>query len=302
MDDLGLLTKKFIISLRQRNFSLNTVHAYKHDLEEFVKFYTEKIEVNTDFEKSARIIIRAYLAFLSKNNFSSMTISRKIYALRSFFKFLLQENITSNNMFKYISSPKVKKGLPVFLSKDEVRGLLEVSKDNFSLGLRDQVLLEVLYSCGLRISELVSLNLDSIDFFGNTVRVIGKGNKERIVPIGDIALKALYKYLDLRKKVITDAHADAKEKAMFINYKGTRISDRYVRKILNRWINATAINKNVSPHVLRHTFATHMLDAGCDLRSVQEMLGHQNLATTQIYTHVTTERMKKVYEKAHPRA
>ncbi|MBU0952760.1 MAG: tyrosine recombinase XerC [Elusimicrobia bacterium] len=297
MDDLGLLTKRFIISLRQRSFSLNTIHAYKHDLEEFVKFYNEKFEGNADLEKSARLVIRAYLAFLSKYNFSSRTISRKIYALRSFFKFLLQENITSYNLFKYISSPKVKKSLPVFLSKDEITGLLEIPKDKSSLGLRDQVLLEVLYSCGLRISELVSLNLDSIDFFGNTVRVIGKGNKERIVPIGNVALKALYKYLDLRKKII----ADANEKAMFVNYRGTRISDRYVRKILNKWISAAAINKNISPHVLRHTFATHMLDAGCDLRSVQEMLGHQSLATTQIYTHVTTERLKKVYEKAHPR-
>jgi len=300
MDDLGLLVKKFIIALRQRSFSLNTIHAYRHDLEEFSGFYREKFQgaAAGEFEKSARVIIRAYLAFLAKKNLNSATVSRKIYALRSFFKFLMQENIVAQNIFKYISSPKLEKSLPVFMSKDEMKGLLDLPKDSSKFGLRDQVMFEVLYSCGLRISELVSLNLDSIDFFGNTVRVIGKGNKERIVPIGDVALKALYKYLDLRKKIL----ANPAEKALFVNYRGSRISDRYVRKILDKWISFLALNKKVSPHVIRHSFATHMLDEGCDLRSVQEMLGHKSLATTQVYTHVTAERLKKVYEKAHPRA
>lgn len=297
MDDLSILIKKFILALRQRSFSLHTIHAYQHDLVEFSLFITNKFGTDANLEKNARLIIRAYLAYLADKNLHSTTVSRKIYSIKSFSKFLIQEGITLKNISKYVTSPKVKKTLPMFLSKEEMGKLLDLEKNSSEFGLRDQSMLELLYSCGLRISELVSLNFDSIDFFSNTVRVIGKGNKERIVPVGDTALKVLYKYIDGRKKMVPGKQ----ENALFLNYKGTRISDRFVRKILDKWVQKVSLNKHISPHVIRHTFATHMLDAGCDLRSVQEMLGHKNLATTQIYTHVTTERLKKVYEKAHPR-
>ena len=238
------------------------------------------------------------MVFLSKNNLSATTIARKIYCLRSFFKFLIQEKVVSKSVLNYFSTPKIGKRLPKFLSVKEIKELLEISKNIFTLGLRDQAILEVLYSCGLRISELTGLNLSDVDFFSNTIRVIGKGNIGRVVPIGNTALKVMYKYLDLRKKIVRSTS----EQALFVNYRGERISERGVRKILLRWLEKVSIRKHVSPHVIRHTFATHLLDAGCDLRSVQEMLGHKSLSTTQIYTHVTPERLKKIYNKAHPRA
>jgi len=299
MPNLELSIKKFIISLRQRGASLNTIRAYELDLKEFNNFLNKEFQKIPDFEKSARVIVRSYLTFLAEKTKpkSPATIARKIYSLRSFFKFLVKESAISQNIFSYLTTPKIRKKLPVFLTEKEMENLLDLQKDTFSLGLRDQAILELLYSCGLRVSELVSLNIDDIDFFSGTVRTIGKGNIERIVPVGDTALKAIYKYLNFRKKF-----AQQNEKALFLNYAGKRITDRSIRKIIDRWVKQTAIKKHVSPHVIRHSFATHMLNAGCDLRSVQEMLGHKNLSTTQVYTHITTEHLKKVYEKAHPRA
>jgi len=299
MLNLEISIKKFIISLRQRGMSLNTIRAYEFDLKEFNNFINKEFEKTPDFEKSARVIVRAYLTFIGEKNKpkSPATIARKIYSLRSFFKFLVKENIVSQNIFSYLTTPKTRKKLPVFLTEKEMENLLDLQKNTFSLGLRDQAILELLYSCGLRVSELVALNIDDIDFFSGTIRTIGKGNIERIVPVGDTALKVIYKYLNFRKKFV-----QPNEKALFLNYAGKRITDRSIRKIIDRWVKQTAIKKHISPHIIRHSFATHMLNAGCDLRSVQEILGHKNLSTTQIYTHITTDHLKKVYEKAHPRA
>ncbi|MFN3966175.1 MAG: tyrosine recombinase XerC [Endomicrobiia bacterium] len=297
MHNVEILIKKFIISLRQRGLSLNTIRAYESDLKEFNCFIDKEFGKSAEFEKTTKIIVRSYLTSIGEKFKSPTTIARKIYSLRSFFKFLVQEGIVTQNIFSYISTPKIRKKLPVFLTEKEMKKLLDFKKDESPFGVRDQAILETLYSCGLRVSEIVSLNIDDIDFFSGTVRTIGKGNTERIVPIGNTALKAIYKYLKFRKK-----NVQPNEQALFLNYKGKRISDRSIRKILNKWISKTAIKKNVSPHVIRHSFATHMLNAGCDLRSVQEMLGHKNLSTTQIYTHITTEHLKKVYEKTHPRA
>ncbi|MDI6640817.1 MAG: tyrosine recombinase XerC [Elusimicrobiota bacterium] len=298
MNNLNLYIKKFIISLRQKSASRHTIRAYAHDLKEFYKFLRLKF-AQVDFEKSIRIIVRSYLTFLTKNTtLSATTIARKIYSLRSFFKFLTAEKAITQVVFNYFYAPKVGKHLPKFLSVKEMKELLEVSKNKFCLGIRDQAILEVLYSSGLRISELTGLNVSDVDFFSNTIRIIGKGNVERAVPIGNTALKILYEYLDLRKKIVLNPS----EQALFVNYRGERISERGVRKILLRWIEQAGIRKHISPHTIRHTFATHLLDAGCDLRSVQEMLGHKSLTTTQIYTHITPERLKKIYNKAHPRA
>jgi integrase/recombinase XerC len=293
--DLILFTKQFILNIRERSFSPHTIRAYSFDLNEFTKFIkSEFSDARIDIHN--RLIIRSYLNSINKK-YHRTGIVRKIYVLHSFFKFLAQRGAIKNNPFRYIPTPKIEKTLPTFLTEKEMKRLLELRKDTFRLGIRDQSILELLYSCGLRVTELVSANVSDIDIFGEMIRVMGKGNRERLIPIGDIALNSICNYLNLRKKLLVNP----KEKALFLNYRGNRLSSRYVRKILNRWISKAAIKKHVSPHVIRHSFATHLLNAGCDLRSVQEMLGHKNLATTQIYTHVNIERLRDVYEKAHLR-
>lgn len=302
MNDLSVLIKKFVIQLRQVNLSVHTIRAYKGDLEDFSTFVNKEFDNSVIFNETCRTAIRAYITHLTKKKMNPSSISRKLYALRSFMKFLTSEKVIEKNFFKYITTPKLRKNLPVFLSEDEIKKLLDTPKDSFSLGFRDQAILETLYSCGLRVSELVSLNLQDVDFLNSVVRVTGKGSKERIVPIGDTALRVLREYMQSRNKMPHSPNSPEDNKSLFLNYRGERITDRYIRKIVNRWIVAAAVNKNISPHKIRHSFATHMLNAGCDLRGVQEMLGHKSLATTQVYTHVTTERLKKIYEKAHPRA
>ncbi|MEW6040527.1 MAG: site-specific tyrosine recombinase/integron integrase [Elusimicrobiota bacterium] len=295
-----LLSKKFIVSLRQRNFSLNTIRAYEHDLQEFLLWFGRTFG-NSDAASRLRTMARAYLGYLSEEKMKPVNVMRKIYALKSFSKFCRRENPLFPDFSVHLRPPKVQKRLPNFLSEEEMKKLLDFSKLKFSLGLRDQALLELMYSCGVRVGELVSLNIGDLELFNSTLRVTGKGSKQRIVPFGEIALKAMYKYLELRKKILEKAENE-NEQALFLNYAGRRITDRAVRKILARWVSKVAIHKKVSPHVIRHSFATHMLNAGCDLRSIQEMLGHASLSTTHIYTHVTTEQLKKIYEKAHPRA
>lgn len=289
---LPLSIKQFILSIRERSFSPETIRAYRSDLAEFAEFIKSGYS-DSRLDTHNRLVIREYLNSINKK-FRKTSIVRKIYVLRSFFKFLVQTGAVKTNPFRYIPTPKVEKTLPSFLSEKEMKQLLDIKKDSFRLGLRDQAMLELLYSCGMRVSELVSANVDDIDLFGGLARVMGKGSRERLIPVGETAVKSIYEYLSLRKKL----SSGTKEKALFMNYRGGRISSRYVRRILNKWINGTAIKKHVSPHVIRHSFATHLLNAGCDLRSVQEMLGHKNLTTTQIYTHINIERLRDVYEKA----
>ena len=293
--DLDLQVKKFLLFLRERDFSQNTIRAYQFDLGEFLLFLkNEYKKIKPDINN--RLVIRSYLNSIN-GKYKRASISRKIYVLRSFFKYMIQHEIIKSNPFRYISAPKIEKMLPTFLTEKEIKQLLDIKKGKGIISLRDQAVLELLYSCGLRVSELVSVNLEDIDLFGGMIRVLGKGRKERMVPVGDKALECVYGYINHRKKLLRGK----KEKAVFLNYAGGRISSRYVRKILNKWINKAAIRKHVSPHVIRHSFATHLLNAGCDLRSVQEMLGHKNLKTTQVYTHVNIERLRDVYEKAHLR-
>jgi site-specific recombinase XerD len=213
--------------------------------------------------------------------------------LRTFFKFLSREGYIKTNPATLLLTPKLDKRLPQFLTEDEINKLLDSpSKDDIS-GLRDRAIMETFYSTGMRISELVGLNLEDVDFISGVVKVRGKGKKERLLPIGEKALTALRHYLDKRKE---------KTKEIFLNKSGTRITDRGVRDILEKYIKLTSLKENISPHTLRHTFATHLLNHGADLRSVQELLGHVNLSTTQIYTHLSTERLKNIYDKTHPRA
>ena len=292
IDNLRLFSRQYLLHLREKSYSPETLRAYRADLEEFAVFLGREFPGGT-VDLHNRLTLRSYLNFLS-GRLGKSSIARKVYVLRSFFQFLVQQGRSKDNPLKYISAPKTQKSLPVFLSEQEMLLLLESKRIEAPFALRDQAMIELLYSCGLRVSELVSMNIEDLYLFAGMLRVLGKGNKERMIPVGDTALASLYAYMNLRK-TLPGANSTS---AFFLNYRGARISSRFLRTILNKWIAQTSIKKKISPHVIRHTFATHLLNAGCDLRSVQEMLGHSSLSTTQIYTHVNIERLRDVYEKA----
>lgn len=278
----------------EKSASGHTTLNYKLDLYDFRKFLKDAPIENVDY-----LTLRKYLAYLKENNLSNRTISRRLSCLRSFFRFLFREGLIKNNPVLVLSSPKQDKLLPIFLTEDEVVRLIEAPSTDTISGLRDRAIFETLYSTGMRVSELVSLNIDNIDFIGNILKVFGKGKKERLLPIGDCALNAIKDYLERRnssKKIKREINI------LFLNKNNTRLTDRGVRKIINKYINIASLKAGISPHSFRHSFATHLLNRGADLRSVQELLGHANLSTTQIYTHLTTDRLKSIYEKAHPRA
>ncbi len=272
----------------EKNYSQHTILNYKLDLADFQKFLGELAIDNVDY-----LLLRKYLASLKEKKLSARTVNRHLSSLRSFFRFLTREGHLKNNPILSLSSPKQEKYLPSFLTEEEVSRLIDAVFDKNERGLRDKAVLETFYSTGMRISELSSLNVDDVDFIGGIVKVMGKGKKERIVPIGDQALVAIKAYLDKRKK---------NPEVVFLNKNGTRITTRGIRNIVSKYLRLAGLRQGISAHTLRHSFATHLLNRGADLRSVQELLGHANLSTTQIYTHLTTERLKSVYDKAHPRA
>ena len=275
----------------EKNYSPHTLLNYKIDLNDFNKFCG-----GIGLEKIDYLFLRKYLAVLKEKNLGNRTVGRHLSALRSFFRFLCREGYLKTNPILMLSSPKLDKHLPSFMTEEEVTQLIEsvLPKDNNDeLGLRNRAILETFYSSGLRISELVSLSVDDVDFIAGIVKAMGKGKKERVVPIGEIALSAVRKYLDKRKK---------QSNAVFLNKNGKRISTRGVRDVVEKYLKIAGIRRGVSPHTFRHSFATHLLNRGADLRTVQELLGHANLSTTQIYTHLTTEKLKNVYDKAHPHA
>jgi len=242
------------------------------------------------------LTLRKFLAHLRSKQYAKRTMARKLAAIRSFFKFLHREGYLKANPTSSVFTPKLDKKLPHFLDTSSVVKLIESPDIKDALGLRDRAIMETLYGSGIRVSELVGLNVDRIDFLSGVLKVMGKGRKERLAPIGEKALGIIRNYLDKRPTAKGDRHA------VFLNKSGTRLRDRSVRRIINKYIRCTSIKEKVSPHTLRHSFATHLLDRGADLRSVQELLGHMNLSTTQIYTHITPERLKTAYDKAHPRA
>ena len=272
----------------EKNASSLTQLNYAHDLKEFNEFVAD-----LSLEKIDYLTLRKFLAQLKSRNLAKRSINRKLSCIRSFFKFLFKEGLIKSNPAALISSPKQDKHLPKVLTEDEMVKLLEAADGDDWFSLRDRAILETLYSTGMRISELLGLNIDEVDFISGVVKVRGKGKKERLLPIGDRALKAIRKFLDRRLK---------KSPILFLNKNKTRLTTRGSRLILNKYIKKASLKQGISPHTLRHSFATHLLNRGADLRSVQELLGHSNLSTTQIYTHLTTERLKAVYEKAHPRA
>lgn len=281
--------EKFLSYLEiEKNYSPHTLLNYKIDIEEFFDFID-----SLPIERVEYLHLRKFLAVLRSKQQKSRTLARKTSTLRSFFKFLQREKYIKRNPALLLTTPKLDKKLPKFLTESETIKLVEAPIMTRVSGRRDRAILETLYSTGIRVSELVGLNIDSVDIIGNVVKVLGKGKKERLVPIGDKAIDALKDYL---------AHRKENKKALFLNKSKNRLSDRSIRNIVNKHIQLASIHLNISPHVLRHSFATHLLNRGADLRSVQELLGHVNLSTTQIYTHVTTARLKSVYDKAHPRA
>ncbi|MFY9402344.1 MAG: tyrosine recombinase XerC [Candidatus Omnitrophota bacterium] len=275
----------------EKNYSAHTLLNYHLDLKDFKRFCGEISLESIDY-----LFLRKYLAVLKEKKLGNRTIGRKLSALRSFFRFLTRENLLKTNPILMLSSPKLEKPLPSFMTEDEVSKLIEAvypKDDKDAFALRDRAILEVFYSSGLRISELVALDLNAVDFISGIIKVMGKGKKERVVPVGDIALKAIRNYLKARKK---------ENEAVFLNKNGKRITTRGVRGIVGKYLKSAGLLRGISAHTLRHSFATHLLNRGADLRTVQELLGHANLSTTQIYTHLTTEKLKSVYDKAHPHA
>jgi integrase/recombinase XerC len=244
--------------------------------------------------------VRAYLGFMNDRQYSKSTIARKIATLRSFYKFLVRKKSLGSNPVMAVRTPKQDKKLPRFLEYEEVKRLLETPPSDDWLGARDRAIMETLYSTGMRVSEVVGLNMEDIDFLSEVVHVRGKGKKERIAPIGASALQAIQHYLGFRNKR-AQSNPSFESKVLFVNKHGGRLSTRSVCRKMDKYLKISGLDLTVSPHTLRHSFATHMLNNGADLRSVQKLLGHQSLSTTQIYTHLTTSRIRDIYRSAHPR-
>ena len=299
--------QRFVETLpAQRGYSLHTCRAYRRDLEEFAAYLAAWADGESSAAPAAAIgpsrvtplMIRGYLGFLHRKNQKS-SIARKLSTLRSFFKFLQKNGALESNPMAGLLTPKREQNLPVVLSVDEMFRLLDTIETDGLLALRNRAIFETLYSCGIRVSELTGLDVFDLDSAAATVRVLGKGGRERIAPIGRKALDAIRAYRD-RLRADTGI-GDDRNGPLFLNARHQRLTARSVARILKKLAAACGIASPLSPHALRHTFATHLLDAGADLRSVQELLGHRHLSTTQRYTHVSMDRLMETYDKAHPR-
>ncbi len=284
----------FLIYLENnKNYAQNTIINYEKDILEFYD-YIDKQKVN--YLNIEYKDIKGYLAYLNQKKDANKTVSRKISALRTYYKFLVNHHYLKNNIFIYISLPKKEQKLPKFFYYNELEELFLIPNLDNPLGQRDRLILELLYGTGIRVSELV--NIKTRDIQGRLIKVLGKGNKERIVPFGEYAQDILNIYLKDGYPLLNKKRSDF----LFLNYHGGHLTTRGVRVILDTIINKTSLNKHISPHMLRHSFATHLLNEGCDLLSVQELLGHESISATGIYTHVTNEHLKEVYYHTHPRA
>jgi len=299
--NMDKLVRKFLEYLdTERNYSANTILSYETDLMSLINFLNgEGIKSFKDVHKES---LRAFIGFLIDNGFSQRSVARKIASMRSFFKYLRRQKIIEGNPALVLITPKVNKRLPSFLNEQAVRQLLSLPDTAAQYGKRDKAILELFYSTGIRLSELINLNINDVKSNEGIVKVKGKGRKERIVPIGRKALSAINDYLATRKDVVTPSHRVSIEHPLFIIEPDRRMYPQAVGRMVRKFIMMISEIKKKSPHVLRHTFATHMLNRGADLRAVKELLGHESLSTTQVYTHVSSAQMKKVYEGAHPKA
>ncbi len=288
---------KFVIYLKdEKNYSDYTITNYSIDIEEFYVFL--KKENITRLQDVDYKVLRKYLNYMTENKYSNKTISRKLSSLRTFFKYLVKKEIINDNPMILISNPKEEKKLPKYLNYGEIEKILEIPNKETTLGLRNACILEILYSTGIRVSELVNLKISDIDFYNKKIRVLGKGNKERIVLFGNRCENLLERYIKESRVVLNKK----KVEYLFLNNLGQNISVRSIENIIDKIEKEACLKFSISPHVFRHTFATHLLDNGADLNSVKELLGHENLNTTAIYTHVSNERLRKVYLECHPRA
>ena len=291
----------------ERNVSEHTLRNYMSDIEQFYDFLCPRdAEGNRpyiDLRQIDHITIREYLSNLYQGKRKKTSIARKLATLRTFFKFLCREQVVEMNPARLVSSPKLDKRLPKVLSVDDVIKLIETPDPETVLGKRDRAILELLYATGIRVSELTGLSLEDVDFRHESLLVKGKGRKERIVPFGGKAKEALQIYLSVRGELLIEAREEERDPgALFLNYQGTKITTRSVARMVDKYVRECAMANDTSPHSLRHSFATHMLSAGADLRAIQELLGHARLSTTQVYTHVSVEKLIEVYDKAHPKA
>lgn len=283
----------------EKNASPNTLKHYQKDLETFSSFLKSEGELQLD--QVDHQVVRLFLTSLYDRKLSRRSVSRTISSLRSFYKYLEREGYVNTNPFINLKLPKTDQPIPSFLYEEELKPLFEVNDLNDPLGQRNQALIEILYATGIRVSECQGLHISDIDFSIGTLLVTGKGRKERYVPFGSFAEIALKRYIvDGRQKLLTKTNNPSD--SVFLNARGNPLTDRGIRLILNKIVEQAALTVKIHPHKLRHTFATHMLNEGADLRTVQELLGHDNLSSTQIYTHVTKDRLRSVYMESHPRA
>lgn len=286
----------------EKNVSTNTIEAYRDDLESFTRFlagYFDSSRDSLDLKRVDHLAVRAYLGHLVNRKLRRTSMARHLSALRSFFRFLLREGMVTSNPARAVATPRREKHLPGVMQVPDVTTLLEQPDTDTTLGLRDRAWLELMYASGLRISELVGVDIDDLEIRARLVKVRGKGGKERIVPFGTKAAESLKHYLGVRSELL---ESDTEEQPLFLNHRGSRITTRSIRRLFDRYVRRAALAKGMSPHTLRHSFATHLLNAGADLRAIQELLGHASLSTTQKYTHLEDSKLIEVYRKAHPRA
>jgi integrase/recombinase XerC len=298
---------QFLQHLRyERNVSTHTLRNYSSDLLQFREYLLLKGSAkDIPVGEIDHLTIREWMASLHGLNKKKTSIARKLASLRTFFQFLIREGVQETNPAKLVATPKIERKLPNHLSMEDAVRFIETPDLNTDLGKRDRAILEFLYATGVRVGELVNLNLKDIDFREKLVRVTGKRKKQRILPFGEPSLQALMYYLNEARPVFLNncPPAERDDQAVFLNYQGTRITTRSVGRMVDKYIKLCAdIHRDISPHSLRHSFATHLLDSGADLRDIQELLGHARLSTTQIYTHVSMEKLIEVYDRTHPKA
>ena len=289
--------ESFMLTLeKERNFSLHTIKAYKNDLNRF-NYFLDNTLSRKKLAKINRNDIRKFLAEEYDNGYSSKTVARRLATIKSYFKYLVKTELIQENISIHINSPKVPKKLPNFVDKNLIDTLMKTPSLDTHIGIRDRAVLELFYSTGMRLSELVNMNIGDFEINKKLIRVIGKGNKERMIPYGRTAENAIKNYLKIRNLSLKPAFAN---KPLFVNSSEKRISKRTIQRRMNNYIKLVADGKRIGPHLLRHTFATHLLDNGADIRAVKDLLGHSSLSSTQIYTHVSIEKLKKDYTQAHP--
>ena len=284
----------------EKRYSPHTVQAYKTDLLQFIDFLVNILEKPDppSLESTTREDIRLFLGGLIRHGMSKRSVARKLASLRAFFGYLMRTEQISTDPTLTLASPKFEKYLPEFLREEEMSNALDAIVRDSPTGIRDRAILELFYGTGMRLSELVKLNIEDVDLHGGAVLVHGKGKKERVLPVGKNVSKSIRRYLSRRNEF----KPKVGEQALFLNRSGKRIIPRSVQLLVHKWLRQVSEKKKLSPHVLRHTFATHLLDRGADLNAVKELLGHESLSTTQLYTHLSLEHLKKVYRQAHPRA